>query len=171
MEGGCAIKLTWMKQILLLITYFPLALFAQKRDSVAMPKANRIIISTNKPANENYKLLQTAFVNGGYTIDIKNDDSLLVQTAETRGNSVAISYHLNGIARENEIILYGKYSAGVDASIGGTGTKVFVYDIANTGKKGTASRSTFEAMNDIAKLFNRKIYYMIIDAKKASIFR
>ncbi len=171
MRGVFAINTQTMKQILFIITCFPFALFAQKRDSIAMKNANRIIIVTNKPAKENYQFLQTAFVNGGYTPDIKNDDSLLVQTAETRGNSVAVSYHITGIAKENEIILFGKYSSSVDASIGGTGTRVFVYDIANTGKKGTASRYTFEAMQEVARMFNRKIYYMIAEATKTSIFR
>ncbi|HEV8286479.1 MAG TPA: hypothetical protein VGQ09_19355 [Chitinophagaceae bacterium] len=160
-----------MRQVLTIFLFSPLVIFAQHRDSIPIKKANRIIIVTNKPAKNNYQFLQIALENGGYTIDLKNEDSLTVQTAETRGNSVSVTYHLNGIAKENEIILFGKYTSKVESSIGGTGVKDFVYDISNTGKKGSASQFTFQAMDDVAKLFKAGRYYMILDSKKTSLIK
>jgi diphthamide synthase subunit DPH2 len=159
-----------MKKILIIIFLSPFLSAAQQRQTSAMKKANRIIIVTNRPAKQNYQFIQSALEKDGYTIHLKSDDSLTVQTAETRSQSGSVTYYITGLAKENEIILSGKYFSKVESSIGGTSPKLFVFDISNTGNKGTASREMFETLEELAKIFNAPRYYMIQETKKTSVF-
>ena len=159
-----------MKHLLIILLLLPLVTAAQQRQAVAMKKANRIVIVTGKPAKQNYQLLQTALENDGYTIQLKNDDSLSVQTAETRSPSGSVTYYITGVAKENEIIMSGKYFSRVESSIGGTPPRIFSFEISNTGNKGTASREMFETLEELAKMFRAPRYYMIQEAKKTSVF-
>jgi hypothetical protein len=160
-----------MKQFLVIALLFPIISAAQKRDSLPIKNANRIVIVTNKPAADNYKFLGIALDNAGYTVDLQDDSLFTIQTAEIRGNSVSVTYHLNGIAKDNEILLFGKYTSNVEATIGGTGTKRFTYDISNTGKKGSASQFTFSALDEVARMFNVPRYYIVEETQRTSIIK
>jgi hypothetical protein len=78
---------------------------------------------------------------------------------------------LNGIAKDNEILLFGKYTSNVEATIGGTGTKRFTYEISNTGKKGSASQFTFNALDEVARMFNARRYYIVEETQRTSIIK
>ena len=160
-----------MKQLLIIVFLFPIMSAAQKRDSLPIKNANRIIIVTHRPAADNYTFLKTALENAGYTIDLQDDSLFTIQTAEIRGNSVSVTYHLNGIAKDNEILLFGKYTSNVEATIGGTGSKIFTYNISNTGKKGSASQFTFSALDEVARMFKAKRYYMVEETQRTSIIK
>lgn len=160
-----------MKHYLFIALLFPIISAAQKRDSLPIKNANRIVIVTNKPAVDNYKFLKIALDNAGYTIDLQDDSLFTIQTAEIRGNSVSVTYHLNGIAKDNEILLFGKYTSTVEATIGGTGTKRFTYDISNSGKKGSASQFTFSALDEVARMFHARRYYIVEETQRTSIIK
>lgn len=159
-----------MKPLLLILFLFPLCSFAQHRDTVAPKKANRIIVVTNKPARENFELLGAALLSSGYTIRMQNSDSLTVHTGEKQGDSYTVSYSISGQAKENEIVLSGKYSSQVDASISGTNRRVFVYDIANTGKRGSVPQQTFAALQELAGKLRGRLFYEVQITRKGSIF-
>lgn len=158
-----------MKPLILIALLLPVFSFAQTRDTIAMKKANRIIVVTNKPAQENFELLKLTLASNGFNIQAMNNDSLTIHTQERMGESVTVSYSLSGWAKDNEIILFGKYSSKVDVSYAGTNFKVFVYDIANTGGKGSVSKHTFELMKGIAKELDGNLYYTIQNTKKKSL--
>ena len=71
---------------------------------------------------------------------------------------------------ENEIVLSGKYSSRVDASISGTTHRVFVYDIANTGKRGSMPQQTFIALQELARKLNGEVFYEVKTTRKGAIF-
>jgi hypothetical protein len=54
--------------------------------------------------------------------------------------------------------------------LAGTNFKVFIYDIANTGGKGSVSKHTFELMEAVAKELNGNLYYIKQNTKKRSLF-
>ena len=145
----------------------PACLFAQSKDTIPA-NASVIIIKTGRPALQNYRLLLTALVNNGYSIQEEandtavvdnNSDSLTVRTKEKTGNAATIKYYLKGLVKKDEIILTGKFTSSVETAVSGPNTKDFVYDIANRGTKTSANRYTFEAMNAIAKSLNGSISY------------
>lgn len=119
---------------------------------------------------ENFKLLMSALTDNGFNIQAMNNDSFTIHTKERLSESVTVSYSLSGWAKENEIIVYGKYSSKVDVSLAGTNFKVFIYDIANTGGKGSVSRYTFELMEAVAKELNGNLFYIKQNTKKRSLF-
>lgn len=159
-----------MKPLLLILCLWPLCSLAQQRDTVALNKANRIIVVTNKPAKENFELLRTTLFSSDYTIRMQNSDSLSVHTGEKPGHSYTVSYTISGLAKENEIILSGKYSSRVEASISGTTHRVFVYDIVNTGKKGSVPQQTFSALQELAAKLKGQLFYEVQPNRKKSVF-
>ena len=158
-----------MKPILILLG-LPIFSFAQVRDSIAMKNANRIIAVTNRPAKENYQLLILTLKNNGYSLKEINGDSLTVLTAEQRGKSANVSYQLKGLAKENEIILSGTYSSRVESSISGADYRTFINEISNSGKKSSASKYAFNAMDELARQLPGKIFYAVQKAIKTSVF-
>jgi hypothetical protein len=112
----------------------------------------------------------TALTNNGYAIREKNEATLTVSTQEVAGRSVTVSFHLEGAAKENELVLGGKYQTLVDGSIGGTGSRAFVYDISNTGRKGSVARYAFEALEAVAKSLEGQLFYTRQDTRKQSLF-
>lgn len=159
-----------MKPFLLILLLLPIYSFAQLKDTVAPKKANRIVVVTNRPAKENFELLRTTLLNSAYTIRMQNSDSLTVHTEEKLGDSYTVSYTISGWAKENEIVLRGKYSSKVDASISGTNYRVFVYEIANTGKRGSVPQQTFAVLQELARKLNGEVFYEVQTTRRGSIF-
>lgn len=151
----------------------------QTTDTIPQKNANTIVVQNDKSTLENYKLLLEVLVKNGYGIHIddndtmeidENTESITVQTKERNGNSATVRYFLNGVAKKNEIVLFGKYSSSVETSFSGPNEKVFMYDIVNKGGKGSANRFTFDAMQSIAKSLNGRIVYLSPKLRKKAIF-
>lgn len=159
-----------MKFIFILLFSSPLISFAQQKDTVAIKGANRIVVVTNRPARDNYQLIILVFKDNGYILQEINPDSLTVLTTPHRGQSADMSYQMKGVAKENEIILSGTYSSRVESSISGTSYRTFVNDISNTGKKGSASRYAFNAMDILANQIPGKIFYTFQKTIRTSVF-
>ena len=159
-----------MRKLVIIFLVFPFLVAAQKRDTLPLKKANRIIVVTNKPAAENYALLKTLFSDNGYPIKSFNDDSLTVHSIELRTKSVTTTFSIDGWAKANEIVLSGNYFSRVDNSISGGSYKIFSNEISNTGGKESASKFTFHLLQDLGAKAGGKLFYTVDKTKKTSIF-
>jgi len=159
-----------MKKMIAVFLLLPLSVLAQQRDSVPVKKANRIVVVTNKPAFDNYGLLKTLFSANGYTIKTMNGDSLTVHSEQLRTKSVTITFSIDGWARENEIILSGNYFSRVDNSISGGSYKIFTNEISNTGGRESASKFTFQLLQNLAAQAGGKLFYVVDKTKNTSVF-
>lgn len=159
-----------MKKFVIILLLIPLAVLAQKRDTIPLKKANRIIVVTNKSSTENYTFLKTLFSDNGYVIRSANDDSLTIHSAEMLTRSVTTTFSIDGWAKANEIVLSGNYFSRVENSISGGSYKIFTNEISNTGGKGSASQYTFQLLQDLAVKAGGKLFYESDKTRKTSVF-
>lgn len=153
-----------MKVITLLCCLFPYFSNCQIRDTVPLKGANKVTVKNNRSVRQNFFLLQSSFLDKGYTVIINYKD-LTVQTKDSLIENGTASYTLSGFAKGDSVVLTGSYKVMVVTSIMGE-EKVYNYDIANSGFQGGLSRKMFAALENIAKGINGIIFYTKEKKKK-----
>ncbi|UEG49640.1 hypothetical protein LK994_13440 [Ferruginibacter lapsinanis] len=134
-----------MKKLLLLLLLFPLFSFAQ----VIPDKANQITVVNNETAYANFIDVKLLLAKKGIEIANLDKEAFQIESGPIAIEGSGTSYY-TFICRDDKIIITGKINSSNTSET-----------IANTSKKDTPAKLSFDAMNDLAKLLGAKLKYEI----------
>lgn len=155
-----------MKCLILLFFLCPLACLAQG-DAVPSKGTNKIIVTNDKTARENFVRLQEVLLQKGYVVSIYRR-SFRVQTRDSLLAEGNILYSLEGEARGNSVILTGRYHSIVESSILGGRPMDFAYDISYIGRESSVSKKLFVLLEETAKAIGGNLVYLREKRKKGN---
>lgn len=150
-----------MKKILLVILALIPLLTRAQTDTAALRGAKKIIVKTNLPAKDNFDWISRYLLDQGFDIDSRDNELLTIRTQEKNYKRTNITYYLNIRAKDNEIVVSGKYKSGQESHANGTITTDVYRDIENKGIGWAARKLTFKAINDFCKKMNKPLTYSL----------
>lgn len=113
-------------------------------------KTTQIILNNNLGKSENLKYLIESLLDYGYSIEQKDEEYGTVNTDIRPLKGLNVSYFLTARAKDNQIILTGKFIINLSVRIGQVETKPSFSDITNKGMKGSANNKSFATMYEYA---------------------
>jgi hypothetical protein len=159
-----------MKTLLMLLLLLPWRIMAQTDSIQPIKKANKIIVSNGKSAIESFALLQELLLRKNYALII-NRPLGAISTKDSLIEAGTASYVIRATIRGEQINLTGSYKTMVVTTVFTPEEKVYNYDIANSGSKGTLAQKTFTLLNQIAiELGGSRTYVREKRKKKGAIF-
>lgn len=126
-------------------------------------KANKIIVSNEKMAADNFVFVKQLLADKG--IEIANQDKDINQIKS--GNVVITKYGASGYfifnCKDKSVIVTGMFKAGYEVSFGGVKGTDDYQTIEYRGMSGSLFRASFEKMNDFAKLLGPTLKYEVVN--------
>lgn len=145
-----------MKKIIIALLLFPILSFAQ----VIPEKANLITVSNTETAYANFTDVRLLLTKKGIEIANLDKNTFDIKTGLIEVKDSGSSYY-EFFCRDNKIIISGKNKKSNEGTQGETKTATDFEAIINMGTKDSPTKLSFQAMQDMAKLFGTKLKYEI----------
>lgn len=145
-----------LKKLIIIILLFPIYSFAQ----VIPEKANLITVLNKETAYANFTDVRLLLTKKGIEIAKLDKESFDIKTGLIEIKDSSSNYY-EFFCRDNKIIISGKNKKVSKNNKGEDEPTTGFEAISNTGAKGSQTKLSFQAMQEIAKLLGTKLEYEV----------
>lgn len=142
-----------MKNIILLCIFFVYGtVSSQSKSNITPPKNTvKIIIKNSSDKSSNFNLIAQTIIDNDFSIDKKDNEFFIIETAPKLSNDKTSTYILKLVAKDNLIVLTGFAKSRINSNFADIPEE---YEkIINKGMKGSIFKDQFNSMFSFAKLF------------------
>ncbi|MEC5165160.1 hypothetical protein RCH18_000885 [Flavobacterium sp. PL11] len=139
--------------IILLCIFFVYGIVSSQSKSNITPPKNtvKIIIKNSSDKISNFNLIAQTIIDNDFSIDKKDNEFFIIETAPKLSNDKTSTYILKLVAKDNLIVLTGFAKSRINSNFANIPEE---YEkIINKGMKGSIFKDQFNSMFSFAKLF------------------
>lgn len=159
-----------MRKLLLIFILLPYLCFSQDdvfgtkastKNSLAIKRADKIIVANEKPAAENFLMVKQVLSDNDIEIVSQDKDIFQIKSGQITVTRGGASSYYNFNCRQGKIVVTGFYKAGYDLNIGGVIAKDEYTKIQNRGMGGSITKEAWNKMDIFSQKLGDKITYEI----------